>query len=534
MKYRKYGLLVLIIGALAASSLVCTTSYITPAILTQTAEAGFALDEPIPTAQFLYPTNTPSASSLATPEPGEPGAQITPVMVEVGPQTPTEPGFNINAPPIRYYSQSGDTLSAIAIRFGVQLNEITTNQQISETGLIDPGTVMTIPQRFVLTSPEDRIIPDSEVVYSATALNFDLYAYTDVFDGHLVDYKEYLGSTGWTKGPEVLMRVAEENSINPRLLLALLEYQGGWVLGEPANLAKAEYPIGHIDLDYDGLYDQLAWAVNQLSIGYYGWREGTVTSLTFANGSTLRLSPTLNAGTVGLYYLFSKLYNQDTWYQVISSDGFMGLYETMFGSPYERSSKVEPLLSSGLEQPYLILPFMKGQRWAYTGGPHGAWEKQGSQAAIDFAPTSIESGCVDSNHWVVASAAGVVVRSGHGVVVLDLDGDGLEQTGWSLLYLHLTDNGLTPVGAWVEQGDFLGHPSCEGGISTGTHVHIARKYNGEWIAADGPVPYVLSGWVTHRGAEPYQGTLTRGDEVVNANLYGSAEALIMRTDEDPE
>jgi hypothetical protein len=49
-------------------------------------------------------------------------------------------------------------------------------------------------------------------------------------------------------------------------------------------------------------------------------------------------------------------------------------------------------------------------------------------------------------------------------------------------------------GTLVEQGDALGHPSCEGGRSTGKHVHLARKYNGEWIAADGPIPFVLSGW----------------------------------------
>ena len=79
----------------------------------------------------------------------------------------------------------------------------------------------------------------------------------------------------------------------------------------------------------------------------------------------------------------------------------------------------------------------------------------------------------------------------------------------------------------------LGHPSCEGGIATGTHMHIARKYNGEWISADGPLPLVLSGWTVHAGSMPYNGTMTKGDKTVMSSVYGSYESLIMRTRENP-
>jgi len=115
---------------------------------------------------------------------------------------------------------------------------------------------------------------------------------------------------------------------------------------------------------------------------------------------------------------------------------------------------------------------------------------------LDFAPASDQSGCVTSNEWVVASAPGLVVRTGPGLVVLDLDGDGYEQTGWVLLYLHIASNGKVANGTYLDQDGLIGHPSCEGGNATGTHVHIARKYNGEWIAADGPLAFNLSGWIS--------------------------------------
>jgi LasA protease len=150
-----------------------------------------------------------------------------------------------------------------------------------------------------------------------------------------------------------------------------------------------------------------------------------------------------------------------------------------------------------------------------------------------LAPAADHPGCYDSDVWALASAPGLVVRSGNGVVTIDLDGDGLEQTGWVLLYLHLADQGRIEAGKWVETGDLLGHPSCEGGYASGNHVHFARKYNGEWIAADGPLPFNLSGWVVHAGAKPYLGTMTKGDETITASTVGSYESRIIRTRDEP-
>ncbi len=70
--------------------------------------------------------------------------------------------------------------------------------------------------------------------------------------------------------------------------------------------------------------------------------------------------------------------------------------------------------------------------------------------------------------------------------------------------------------------------SCEGGVSTGTHVHIARKYNGEWILADGPLAFDLDGWVARNGEAPYKGTLTKGETVIEASTSGRFETRIIR------
>jgi murein DD-endopeptidase MepM/ murein hydrolase activator NlpD len=176
---------------------------------------------------------------------------------------------------------------------------------------------------------------------------------------------------------------------------------------------------------------------------------------------------------------------------------------------------VEPLVPADLVQPSLQLPFESGRTWVFTGGPHGGWDTGSAWAAIDFAPADI-AGCVASDEWVTASAPGVIVRSQYGAVLEDLDGDGYEGTGWVVLYMHLESRDRIAVGTVVAAGDRLGHPSCEGGVANATHVHLARKYNGEWIPADGTVPFVLDGWVSAGLGREYDGYLIKGDVTIEA------------------
>ncbi len=477
-----------------------------------------------PTAEIDFTDESPLESTEIS---ATQGPEVAPVPTV----TPTEE--IINTTPVLYYTQAGDTLPLVAVRFGVQPEEISSPEEIPERSLFDPGQVLVIPNRLANTTSSQHLMPDSEVVYSPSALDFDVKSFVDQSGGYLSGYSQYLATTGITNGADVIQRIATENSINPRLLLALLEYQSGWVYGsEPAG--SLDYPLGRVVKRDEGLYKQLAWAVNQLSIGYYGWREGRLTEIEFNDGITARLAPDLNAGTAALQYYFAQFYDSEQWIAALDMEsGFPALYEAMFGSPWVRALSVEPLYPPDLVQPPLILPFMINQIWSFSGGPHGAWARVGAWAALDFAPGSLEPGCFDTDVYTVAAASGLVARSENGVVTIDLDGDGREQTGWVLMYLHIAKKDRVPVGTWVDRGDFLGHPSCEGGFSTGTHIHFARKYNGEWIMADGPLPFVLSGWMVYAGDEAYEGTLTRGDRIVPANPLSPFESRIIRRSTDP-
>jgi LasA protease len=479
------------------------------------------------------PPSLPIEPPTATPQPAQDlaveDAPVEDPAALLTPFSPPDPDA-----PILYYAQAADSLPVVAVRFGVDPSEITSPDPLPESAFIDPGQLLVIPKRLEATTLSEKLLPDSEVVFSPSAADFDVAVYLAKAGGKLRSYQEWLKSTGLISGAQAIARIAAEDSINPRLLLSLLEYQSGWVTGQPATQDAEDYPMGFVDPSYKGLTRQMVWAVNQLSIGYYAYREGRLTEIEFKDGSTARLAPDLNAGTAALQYFFAQLYDRPGWEAALDVDnGFPALHRQMFGDPWERANAVEPLFPRNLKQPALSLPFVRNWEWSYTGGPHGAWEQDGAYAALDFAPGSDQSGCVDSSTWATASASGLVVRSGKGVVVLDLDGDGREQTGWVLVYLHVSTDGRLPVGTWVDQDDPLGRPSCEGGISTGTHVHIARKYNGEWIPADGPLAFDLGGWVAHAGEQAYKGTLTRGDQTLKACTCSSPETFITRGPNDP-
>ncbi|RIK30219.1 MAG: hypothetical protein DCC56_07735 [Anaerolineae bacterium] len=481
---------------------------------------------PVETTITPAPASTPTPTSLLSTFVTQPASSTPTAFL-----TPTLTGETV-----LYYSQNGDWLPAVARRFKVEATEITSPKVLPAGGFLDTGTLLIIPDRMDKSAqytPSLQLIPDSEVIFSTSAVDFDIAAYVKDAGGYLSTYREYLGSTGWMTGAAEVERIAYENSINPRLLLAILDFEARWVRGDPVDEFHETYPLGYENFRNKGMFLQLAWAINHLSTGYYGWRAGTVTEITFRDGTTYHLDPSLNAGTVAIMYYFAQLHSQNEWLRIMDqTSGFPSFYANMFGDAWSRADASGAIFPPALTQPELVLPFELNTDWAFTGGPHSAWESHGPLAAVDFAPSTAKSGCAVSDKWILAMASGLVVRTGNGIVVLDLDGDGHEQTGWSILYLHVANRGKVALGEWVEQNERIGHPSCEGGISTGTHTHIARKYNGEWIIADEAIPWVMSGWTIIAGDQPYLGKLVKGNQVVTADVYGQAKSLIVRKDDD--
>jgi len=429
-----------------------------------------------------------------------------------------------------YTTLAGDTLGALALRIGVEPTQIMGGSPFPAPSYLPIGLHLQIPNVLEAISPGGDLLPDGELVYSPTAADFEASAFIGGAGGYLSRYSETLVDDSVLSGAAIVQRVADENSVNPRLLLAMIEERSGWVYGgPPADADALLYPLGFSIPDRRGLYQELSVAATQLNRGYYGWRLGTLVETTDADGARVRWNPTLNAGSVAVLHLYALLGGADRYLEgVAGPEGFTATYQSMFGDSWSRAAAAGPLLTPELAQPALELPFAIGERWSLTAGPHYAWASGTPRAALDLSPITSEEPCAVSASWVTASAPGIVVRAENNMAVLDLDGDGRENTGWVVVYYHLATYELIAPGTHVATGDALGHPSCEGGRSTGKHVHVARKYNGEWLAADGPVPFILSGWRAVADARNFYGSLVRGDERVTSDSSGQQGSTIWR------
>jgi LasA protease len=459
---------------------------------------------------FMLAACLPQSAGTMIPFPTTPTPQPLPTSVA----TPSRPHY----PPgqlVDYIAQSGDSLVALAAHFNTTVDQIqTANPQIpAETTTMPPGMPMKIPIYYLpFWGTTVQVLPDSQYVDGPSAAGFDTTAFVNSHPGWLKDYTAYAGGDNHT-GAEIVDMVAIDYSISPRVLLALLEYQTG-ALSQPVA-PTGDYPLGYVDYNSASLYLQLIWAANILNVGYYGWRSGSLTGLSHPDGTIERPDPWQTAGTVAFQYYFSLNSPMFEYTRATGPDGMAHVYRSLFGDPFAAGVD-QPNIPVSLQQPDLGFPFADGETWSLTGGPHAGWGTAALHpwSALDFGPPV--KGCNPYNHPVVAMADGVVVRSETGLVMEDLDGDGKEQTGWDLLYLHIAAVGRDAVGQKLRRGDPIGFPSCEGGEATGTHVHIARKYNGEWMPADSIIPFDLEGWIAHNGDGAYSGYLTRGTQIVTA------------------
>lgn len=467
-----------------------------------------------PAATVVAATPTPAAHPAFRPH--FQAAPITPT-----PQPTRQPPL---APTTTYTVRAGDTLSGIAGALGVSVDEL-----LRLNGLTDPdqlwvGQVLQLPVAEPLSGSGVLLIPDSELVYGPGYAGFDVAAFAVEYPGYFNRYTEELNGRTYTAA-ELVELVALQYSVGPRVLLALLELRSGWLSNpDPAPEARL-YPLGYRQEDWKGLAVQLNIAANQLNAGFYGWQQGTLWTLRLSDGQYVQLAPTLNAGTVGVQRALAWQSDSVPWTRLVSAEGFLAVYRRLFGDPFAYA--VEPLLPANLHQPPFNLPWERGTTWYFTGGPHGGWGTGSAWAALDFVTDEQQIGCDVSAQWVAAAAPGQIIFSDDGMVLEDVDDDGFAGTGWVLLYLHVAARERVAAGSWLRAGDRIGHSACEGGVADAAHLHLARRYNGVWIAAADPqIPMVLDGWQAGTLGDEYDGTLTKNGEVKTAcECWESGNAL---------
>jgi LasA protease len=148
-------------------------------------------------------------------------------------QTPTPdpqralPGLRTET--MEHVVQAGDSLGLIANRYGVTIESIASANGLTNLDLLSAGQVLVIPPPT--PGPVGmgfKAIPDAELVFGPRSDDFDPGEFLARFDSYLARYQEEVDGESLT-GAQIVERVAREYSVSPRLLMAVLEYQSGWV-----------------------------------------------------------------------------------------------------------------------------------------------------------------------------------------------------------------------------------------------------------------------------------------------------------------
>ena len=146
---------------------------------------------------------------------------------------------------LTYIIQSGDTIGIIANQFGVDAESLISYNSLANPNLLEVGQVLRIPPtRQTTPGSSFKIIPDSELVNGPSAV-VNIADLVSQGGGYLSLYHETVDET-WYSGADVLRRIVTEYSVNPRLLLAVLEYQSGWVTNANPAESTHDYPMGQI------------------------------------------------------------------------------------------------------------------------------------------------------------------------------------------------------------------------------------------------------------------------------------------------
>ncbi len=444
---------------------------------------------------FANPAGLASASLPAqgAAEPAANPAQATP-PADHTPVSTIDPGATPEAE--TGAADSGETIE------GEEIAPTDTFDPTNPFDLTNPGTSI----NAAAASPYGLLLPDSEFVYGPTLYGFDTVEFVNSKAGFLSRHLEIVeGQT--LIGGQIVERVALDYSLGPRMLLTIIELRSGWVTQAQPALTTDPLKTG-AGGGPSALYNGLVEAAEVLQTLYYANRLDDVRTFPLGDGQSVTLIAR-NPGTWAISAWLSRGVNAETWGGLEAQSRFWTAWAGLFGDDPYANQTTEILPPGALRSP-LRLPFTDGAIWYFAEGPTSPRGAGAARASVAFAPPPAQAGgCLQSFEPVLAVAGGNVIRSEDRGVVLDLDTDEFEGSGWNIVYRHINPEGRVGAGTRVSAGDLLGYPACIDGEAGLNRVRIARKYHGEWIPADrADSPWVMGGWIITQGALPGQGSMT--------------------------
>ncbi|MET1256292.1 M23 family metallopeptidase [Aliikangiella maris] len=334
-----------------------------------------------------------------------------------------------------------------------------------------------------LTSKPSIQLNKMNVLYDYDEVfGFDIEAYLEKNAPHLVQHAE------------TISHFAGRSSISPRVFIALMEQQTGILSRSDANDAEMAMPFGTMSQEF-GFIEQMRDVSERIAEAFY---KGHSYAETGKNQKFTTDADAVKAVQMIFSHGFPTTELQPGSKEQVES--FTEIFFSLF--PEEKNAKPEPSAPTTMSVPssnLLAFPWRYGETW-YIGGSHtNTGSGSYPQSSLD-ANNGGYWGSNLSNIVVAASAAGRVrVYSRCNMEVF-------HNGGWSTQYYHV-DNIQYNTGSYVNKGTGISNYAsnqnvalCEGGRSTGPHLHWSLKLNGQHYHLNG---VTISGYTVNTGRNSY-------------------------------
>lgn len=302
---------------------------------------------------------------------------------------------------------------------------------------------------------------------------------------------------------DVLVSQTALYSINPKILLALLEQQSQLITTVQPSPDQLTWAMGYYGDDGNraGLYSQLRWAIIAVRHGLrdyaIGSQQGALPPLVFADDNEQAVNPDIGLARYVLSRVLARTTTADALEYKLNQ--FLEVYIALFDdpryAPQDWPPAAEPFLTSPMEEPFRVtsffdhnLPFLQqnGSLTSFWGTTEEFLSYDG-HTGWDYALMYTDP--------IVAAAAGRVVFAGNsddgcatpaGAVIIE------HSNGYRTLYWHFSRIDVE-TGQAVAAGDQLGLAGATG-CSFGPHLHLQVQYLGRDVDPYGWCGSTASPW----------------------------------------
>jgi len=346
------------------------------------------------------------------------------------------------------------------------------------------------------------LLDDGRLFYEPGWGSIEVREYLQTRAGTLADTTLWVGDTEMLL-PDIIAGKCLLYGLNPKVVLALLEFQSGLVDAPDPSPDALAWAMGRRQWEDQGLEPQIDWAVREL---FRATRDFPLArDLILSDGSTIPIPVGTNLGSYALMRVVALAGDASDLERLLSpgSSSFVAIYRRLFAEDPR-----EPLsgLPAPADRPFLAQPYEGIFEVTSIFDHHGPFLSEDG-SLISFLgqeasglPYDGHDGwdyALDAGVPILAAADGTVAWAGNSNdrcatiargVILD------HGNGYQTLYWHL-DTIEVAVGERVRQGERLGAAGATG-CADGPHLHfgvhfLGRETDPEGWCGPGEDPWAL-------------------------------------------